>query len=780
MKSITAFMLAFFLLNVANVQSSESGINLKEIKCIYTGNDNSEPVKLAAGDLIAGFKLLYGSRLTIVDKAPAAETPAIILGNAALDTGVISSGEIKQASPGGYVIKAAGSWIAIAGAAPWSVRYGAGRLLEYSGCRYADTYQFSIAAAPLQKIETLQIIDKPVFDYRNGFSAFLGEMFTELSDPRKGANPELFDPKKTGSDLWIDHTAGYLVPKLLYYDQHPEYYAMMKNGKRIDKSGFTDHRTPLCLSNPDVTALSAERLLKLIANQPDKTFFFVTNGDTNLWCQCTECRKLDPEEGAYATRNLLWVNNVAKIVAKKYPDKVLLTFAYAGSDKAPVNVKPESNVRVILATGMGNIPFYDHAKKQGENIFSKSQEKLAGWIKLCATRPLVCEYIGGCYQPAFIDQTASRYRDYASSGIGGIVFSYGNPLNFIKLWNFLHGKLLWNPDQDAMKITEDFVGVYYGPAGNGILKYLKLMHEQYLKTLESGSKLINYYPPDFYSADYIRNSVACFEEAAGAVKNNALLSNEIEQEKMLFLQDAFSHLGRYNLDKDNQELVSYILDETAKAAGIIGKSIDFRRDIDLKARTLAANESNPGLLAFVREKIGERSDYTPEAINNGLRISPVAFTGADYGPQDFNAGMSHKTLSCPPKLCAGVFAAAKDSRGNPTSTEMKISFKLNSIPGNGSATLELEGQDAVSKWGADRQLNLISYMQIAVNGKEIFKGECGFVRGNWSRRTFDIPAGTLNAGRNEITVKNTTSQTYGPFSACWVLVSDIKLLFKNN
>ena len=75
-------------------------------------------------------------------------------------------------------------------------------------------------------------------------------------------------------------------------------------------------------------------------------------------------------------------------------------------------------------------------------------------------------------------------------------------------------------------------------------------------------------------------------------------------------------------------------------------------------------------------------------------------------------------------------------------------------------------------------MKLITYMQIKINGKQIYDGECGFVRGNWSRRVFDIPAGILVSGENVISIKNVTRQTYGPFAACWLLISDMKLLFK--
>jgi len=773
MKKLLVLVGIFFLLFNISVSAE---INLKELKGVYAGKNISPPDMRSIGELRGGYKRLYSKFLPILKQMPADSESAVILGEAALKAGLITRSELKKASPGGFVIKVVKNKIAIAGAYPWAARYGVGRFLEYLGCRFVKRFRLGVIANPVQKIDSLLIIDKPVFAYRNGHYGFLGEMMKEVADPRKGANPELFDRKKTGSDLWIDHSAAYLVPKLLYYDKHPEYYAMKKNGKRIAKDRFTDHRTPLCLSNPDVLKISAERAVKWVEKQPDKRFFFITYGDTPFWCLCPNCKKLDPEPGAYATRNLRWVNYVAEAVKKKYPKKTLFTFAYAGSDKPPVGIKPASNIRVVVAVGLGNYPFYEHARKY-EKGYKNNWKKLTNWIKISHLAPLVCEYVGGTYQPVFIDQTAARYREYAKRGVGGIAFSYGQPKNFSSLWNYLHGKLLWNPNQDAMKLAKGYATNYYGTAAKPLCKYFELMHKQYQKTFKSGKKLVGLYPPDFYTEKYIKQCIACFDEAISAVKANPRLNKELKNEKLLFLKNALPHLGNYNLDNDNQALISYIIDEITKLAKLLKKDVETKKWADLTARSLAAKKHNPKLLSFIREKVGKSSGYVPDKINNGLRFSPAVFVGADYGPQKFGPAKSHPTLSCPEKLCAGVYAKGVGGRGNHTSTEMKLVFNLDSIP-DGKSELELEGQDAVSKWAGKRQLKLMTSMLIKVNGKNIYNGECGFVRGNWSRRVFSIKSGILKTGENTITIKNVTKQTYGPFAACWVLISDIKLLFK--
>ena len=177
------------------------------------------------------------------------------------------------------------------------------------------------------------------------------------------------------------------------------------------------------------------------------------------------------------------------------------------------------------------------------------------------------------------------------------------------------------------------------------------------------------------------------------MNKNPKMSKELKNEKLLFLKNALSHLGTYDLGENNQELISYIIAETIKIANSLGKDIEIQKWADLTARSVAAKNHNPELLAFIRKKVGKSAGHAPEKITNGLRFSPAFFVGADYGPQNFGPAKSHPTLACPEKLCAGVYAKGVGGRGNRTSTEMKLSFNLDSVPGE-KTKLELEGQDA--------------------------------------------------------------------------------------
>src|SRR5208337_3797372 len=159
--------------------------------------------------------------------------------------------------------------------------------------------------------------------------------------------------------------------------------------------------------------------LQWLGKEPDKRFFNITYGDTDIWCQCPRCRALDPVAGQYATRLLKWVNPIAGAIRASYPYAMVRTFAYLGTEEAPKDIIPETNVWVIVAVDLGGIPFWDHAIKINDPIVLQNLATLDGWRRIAPNRVSVCEYQGGIYNPAPLETLQSRLRFYASKGLAG-------------------------------------------------------------------------------------------------------------------------------------------------------------------------------------------------------------------------------------------------------------------------------------------------------------------------------------------------------------------------
>ena len=99
--------------------------------------------------------------------------------------------------------------------------------------------------------------------------------------------------------------------------------------------------------------------------------------------------------------------------------------------------------------------------------------KLEGWRSLVPNRVGVCEYHGGVYYPAPLQTLQSRLRFYAAKGLAGIAYTYGQPLNFAPIFNYVFGKLMWNPNTDAAGAAHEIVEAHYGAAAPAINAYLQ-------------------------------------------------------------------------------------------------------------------------------------------------------------------------------------------------------------------------------------------------------------------------------------------------------------------
>ncbi len=507
-------------------RAAGEGVPVDGLRGIYVAPQAAAAERKALATLQRGLKALYGVELPAV---PDVEGRVILLGAApGVAAGLLTRQDLDRVAPVGCVIRTDGGRIAIAGPTAAATDYGVERFLDRLGYRcYADLNGFfretahRVAVPPDGRtIPALNFEHKPALIYRSAHSSARGEW--------ADCSVLLREEVSGKTDQWIDHSAGYLVPKDLFYDAHPEYYAMTKEGKRVAREDFSYHRTPLCLSNPDVTRISVERALKWVERQPDRTFFPISYGDTGLWCQCPKCLALDPAPGQYAARVLQWVNPVARAIRAKAPDKIVVSFGYGGTGAPPADGVLEPNVHIMLAVPFAGYVCIDHARRL--NALTNTLATLRGWQRLAPGRVGVCEYFSGVYYPSLVDHIQGVTRLYADFGINAIYFTYGRPRNFPGVWSTVYHALLADPALDAHALAREYVLNSYAPPekARAILDFFELCRQRYQATL--GDELDS--PPrpyptviTFYEAAFAERALAALERAGEKGEMKAFILN---------------------------------------------------------------------------------------------------------------------------------------------------------------------------------------------------------------------------------------------------------------
>jgi len=767
--------------------------DVKKLAGIYTPAEPAELETKAAGILADYFKKMYGVEIPVRPAGPKLAAKAdnvVLVGRAALASGCIGADELEKVKYDGYVIRAKDGVIALAGYRHRGAVYAAYSLLERLGYRWYAAGCETVPHPDSTAIPDFELADTPAFEWRVGRSWQLKQSVGDRGDPRQGLNPELFTAK-AGSNMWINHTSGYMIPKLLYYDEHPEYFALWKNGRRMARS-TSDLYVHICVSNPDVQKIAVRRVLGWIRKQPQRRFFCIYAGDGPRWCQCQHCKAMDVQKGNYSDRWLTFTNLIARHVAKEFPDKVLVVPGYMGTDVAPIRVKPEPNVLISYDAYWGiqlsNVHPYTHPLNR------EALRQFEGWMRAAPDNMGIGIYGYNKGNLPSWDRVAEDIRWAAERGATRALSRLGTPDSFGPLYEYLQGRLGWDPELDPDKLKEEFVNAYFGPAAPHVLKYLATVKKRLDAGHARGQHGPHHMPAGYYALADIQNTLALFDKMEAAVAEDRVYLQRVRKEKTVILDDYLVAVRWTDKDvpRAQREHSLKILQErlAAKvarrealgdasapearrleqalrgqlryAAGVaVPKDVDAwkvaARFLDDPESVAAAYPVKPRYPRTEPEPITITEEIGGEdrRVRQGVRLLATAFEGGG-GP-----GVS--SWCSPPRLAMTIKAA-----DGPAPSRMRAEFVLAEAPA-GAAVLRFEGKDS------DKDLPPKTPIRISLNETEIFRGPVRVVKHDWSWQEVPIPAGTLKAGKNTLVFENIMASAR--LDHYWVGISEARILW---
>jgi len=599
--SLALFAVVFSTsLTLGDVLSADGNIRVGQFTRICLPAEPLPAERSMADVLQAHLQSLYGVELSITTEQPNEGEHAILVGRRmAVATGAITEEELAAVKYDGYVIKSSADCIVLAGYAPQGTIYATYALLRRLGLKTYPWRSFNAVAAhqPLEdgKLAPFTVASKPLFSRRD-LLGYLdqGRWGASLREYGLGEFRFVQDHEYFKGKGWLggDHTAPYLVPMANYYDNHPEYFAM-KGGGRIPKD-TQNARVALCLSNPDVHRIAADRAIEWMGIQHQRRFFHITDGDTSP-CQCPQCLAMDPKPRSCTGRYLKWVNSVARAVKKEYPENVMLALAYSGSTQPPVNVKPESNVVVMYC------PWYWDSRTTSAVTWASplnitAMKEYMAWAMMFPDQMGLYDYPG-----AWVYGQADRLKFLAKNN-ARVFYSCGGRGD---LFQWVNANLLWDPLLNTEDLVSEFIDAYYGPAAEPMGRYQRLRREAIEKNLKHTR-----YP--FRDADFIRETRELAERAveladeAGEPTRARILAGALEG-MQLVLQNTHPEKADANLRSTAARYVQ-----------------DVERYVRLSKR-----------LHQVYEALGNR--YVSRTHNEGF-LKAVASMGIEVAPDEQEGG----------------------------------------------------------------------------------------------------------------------------------------------
>ena len=425
----------------------------------------------------------------------------------------------------------------IVGANARGVMYGVYEVLKrYAGMRWVtpgDDGEYCVHMGGTVTVPVGRETQKPFLRIRRtigddenaAFWHARNGMQTGLSTRRLLSNRELFEAlgargSAVGghimSDLLIGKSCGAkdrVARRDALFAEHPEYFPLI-DGERIKI--LTPQDPNPCVSNPAVLDRMAESLLAMIEG-PHSADDYVTigNNDTTRWCMCDKCRALDPPEtrnthGELSDRYWFMVNEIARRVWAKRPDAKLGGWAYQNFWFAPVRVKPDPRLRIMVSF---NNQCWRHACTDPKCPVNVTMAKIfKGWKKLDLPLVINRDEIGawdgqgspGCEMEPSESILVKNIRSYPEIGCGGSSFCvntpfpefsefakkhspfYGKRYHWYAMWQtcYMSALAMWNPKLATGAALEEANRLYYGEAAwkGGMKDFRALLTKCFLAT----------------------------------------------------------------------------------------------------------------------------------------------------------------------------------------------------------------------------------------------------------------------------------------------------------
>jgi hypothetical protein len=268
------------------------------------------------------------------------------------------------------------------------------------------------------------------------------------------------------------------VPFSKYGPDHPEYFAMWEGVRDTNTGGGGPQ---LCVTNAEVIKIAADTVIDYLNQHPGQKNVSVSQADTARYCHCDKCEEINQKEGTPMGSQLAFVNAVAEIGEKVHPNVKIGTLAYWYTRKTPKTIRPRQNVQIQLCSiECCTLHPIDDPNCSKNQAFCNDMNE---WGKICEDI-WVWNYNTNftLYDLPFpnLRVVGPNVRYFLKNNVHGLFMqANGNGLSgeISDLRNYLMARMIWNPNFDDKAILEEFVRLHYKGAGQTILDYINMFHD---------------------------------------------------------------------------------------------------------------------------------------------------------------------------------------------------------------------------------------------------------------------------------------------------------------
>ena len=599
---------------------------------IVTPRDPAPSVQRAAEELRSHLTQMTGADFPVVTEAVSPQDHEIVLAAPGRLAQLGVAADAERLRDEGYVLRTVGPSLVVVGSSVRGVMYGVyGLLEEHLGCRW-----FTPKVARIPKVATLRLpeLDEtvvPALEYRWPAvrDCYDADWCTRN---RVNVGPEL-TAAHGGSVTFCGwaHTFEALVPMDTYFDDHPEYFALV-GGARLRE------RTQLCCTNEAVTTIVIAGIRDRMRKNPDATYFSVSQNDWGNYCECGECQAVAGREGSQMGPVLQLVNRVADAVADEFPHKYVTTLAYQWSRKPPKTMRPRSNVTVRLCTieccfahPFGECDYHANVR---------FCEDIRGWSAIC-DRLWIWNYttnFRNYYLPhPTLKALNEDIRFFIAHSVKGI-YEQDTKLtmngDMSELGAYMMAKFLWNRDYDEDVAINEFVEAVYGAAAPHIRAYVDLLHGKVATENIHVRCFTSTKAATYLTEDVLLEADRLFVLAEAAVQGQPAVLRRVQFARLPVDYATIERLGRSDnapcrVDHDTFT-VRPLTDVTPNAERFLRRARQAGvRTMSERRFTLAEYEKS--LLTYMTRRLEPHEAAVRDGVRSGIRVK---YYEVDAWPRD--------------------------------------------------------------------------------------------------------------------------------------------------
>lgn len=288
----------------------------------------------------------------------------------------------------------------------------------------------------------------------------------------------------------VSHSFHDFIPDEKYFKTNPEFFSLYE-GKRVPSENTGTGHFHLCLGNPELPKEFSKNVIEWIKTNPDAYYAAVVPNDASRpMCECKECEKIALQYMPPGTVRdnqheagliLQFVNKVAEIVCKEFPNQRILTLSYNFSSAPPIGITAHPNVIVRICGGNmasgGQInPNVPIGKKDLERYdgWEKVSKRLWVWDYQCGMVPAIDNF------KPMLWAMDRMFKDFAKKGgyTGMFIEAEWNCPPVVpdqyELNTWLSAKLMCDPGVNIEPLIREFLNGVYGKAAPMMIALLEL------------------------------------------------------------------------------------------------------------------------------------------------------------------------------------------------------------------------------------------------------------------------------------------------------------------